>query len=224
MPSTICRVNTQGCEPPFDPRTQETLASIERLGVQVRLGATGTGGNESGLVFEVTRSVRTPDAILAELQSIHAAYRLVLRGSRTTDAGIRRLAASDALRAVEIHKEPRLTPLCLEYLPRTIRELVLSGGQIDDDWLLRAGKLRQLVRLELSNTRISDQGLRLLSGLDQLEVLGLRNTDTSDKGLKFLHRLRALRMLSLEGTYCTAAGVAALRSRLDRVIEIPPWS
>ncbi len=223
MPSTICRVNTQGFESQFDPRTQEALANIERLGVGVRLGTTGTEGGESGLVFEVDRSVRATDAILAELQPVSVNYRLILRNSRTTDAGIRRLAGSDCLRAVEIHKEPRLTPLCLDYLPRTIRELVLSGGQIDDSWLVRAAKMRQLVSLELSNTRVSDQGLRLLNGLDQLEVLGLRNTDISDKGLKFLHRLKSLRLLSLEGTYCTPAGVAALRSKSDRSIEIPPW-
>jgi hypothetical protein len=205
----------------FDQATVEAVARIERHGGIVREIASESGTRR--LDVRLAASCPQPDAVLAEVQHLQAQCRIHLHGSGASDEGIRRLAGTERLESIALEAEPRLTPQSLEYLPRSLRELTLCGGWVDDDWLPGVGKLRALLKLDLSNTRVSDGGLKAVAGLSRLQVLKLRNTDVTDRGIKQLARLKDLRSLSLEGAYTTAVGGEELRGQLPQIREIMPW-
>ena len=210
-----------GFDANFDQATVEAIGRIEQHRGAIRETASEAGAPRLNVVL--TRECSRPDAVLAEVQHLQAQCRVLLRDSRATDEGIRRLAGMDRLEAVELVSEPRLTPQSLEYLPRPLRELTVSGGRVTDEWLPLIGKLRALIKLDLSNTRISDSGLKSLASLVRLQVLKLRNTDITDKGLRHLARLKDLRSISLEGAYTTEDGIVELREQLPHIREISPW-
>ena len=210
-----------GFDANFDQATVEAIDRIAQHQGTIREIASEAGAPRLNVVL--TRVCSRPDAVLAEVQHLQAHCRVLLQGSRATDEGIRRLAGMDRLEAVELVSEPRLTPQSLEYLPRPLRELTVSGGRVTDEWLPLIGKLRALIKLDLSNTRISDSGLKSLASLVRLQVLKLRNTDITDKGLRHLARLKDLRSISLEGAYTTEAGIVELREQLPQIREISPW-
>ena len=91
-----------------------------------------------------------------------------------------------------------------------LRDLTLTGSQLDDRQLALFAPLSRLTNLDLSRTAITDQGLEQLRRFPDLATLNLSNTAISDAGLEDLKALSKLANLQVSLTEISDGGLAAL--------------
>jgi Leucine-rich repeat (LRR) protein len=166
-------------------------------------------------------------AALTTLQSLR-----IDPSSKLTDEGLKSLAGLTRLRVlslpaptihgrglgnlsglthlVELNLGPGIRDLSTLPELRSLRTLVLTGSEIDDEALVHLTRCRTLMDLSLDHTSIGDDGIQSLKGLSQLRGLGLHNTRVGDAGLIELQQLPMLSSLSLGETQVTNAGLARL--------------
>lgn len=99
----------------------------------------------------------------------------------------------------------------LEWLRTDVVHIAVSSDAIDDHWLNRLRRYRNLFVLNLKGTKITDAGLASVSSLRGLRVLILDESQVSDAGLSSLSGLSNLTHLSLAKDNITDVGVAALK-------------
>lgn len=100
----------------------------------------------------------------------------------------------------------------LDDLPNLQWLELFQCGEITDEAVIRAAKLKKLRKLQFGITRVSDKSLAALKALPNLELLDLNWTQVTDAGLPTIAALGSLKHLHLEGTKITDDGVAKLGS------------
>jgi len=84
------------------------------------------------------------------------------------------------------------------YDPKIASFLNLSfRKEINDEWLMKIGKLTDLTSLHIDATNVTDEGISELKGLTKLKSLNLRDTNITNKSLITISQLKSLENLWL---------------------------
>ncbi|MEO1526090.1 MAG: hypothetical protein AAFX06_11685 [Planctomycetota bacterium] len=95
-------------------------------------------------------------------------------------------------------------------LPR-VRQLLLSGTQVDDASLRHVRKLKHLRAIYMWDaSEVSDEGFRNLQGLPRLELIHLSKSRITDKSLEIASRMPSLQVLSMQYNDFSDEGVRHL--------------
>lgn len=114
--------------------------------------------------------------------------------------------------AVKLMITRSLTPKLMDLLTRFghLKELNLSGTNLDDALLETVQGMTSLEVLYVATTGITDKGVKHLRGLAGLRKLSLSDTAVTDGCLEDVAALAELRELQLSSTAVTDAGVRRL--------------
>ncbi len=116
----------------------------------------------NGLLLQLTMNGQgVTDDSLRHLERLTDLWRLYLKGSPLTDAGLPRLQGMQEL-----------------------QELSLSGSRVTDDGLRHLTPLRKLWGLYLDNTSVTDAGLESLRAVTQLKILHLSGSKVTAEGVR----------------------------------------
>ena len=142
---------------------------------------------------------------------------LYLQHEPITDETCRRLASLAELRDLSLTGS-QLDDRQLALLASLTRltSLDLSRTKLTDQGLEQLRRFPEIVSLNLSNTAITDAGIEHLKSMPKLETLQLTLTEISDRGLETLARLPALKSIDAQLTAVTAAGAQAFRQARPR--------
>jgi hypothetical protein len=97
-----------------------------------------------------------------------------------------------------------------------LKEVVLKGPGITDEWLKYFVDLPNLEHLFLNNTNITGEGLGQLEKNKKLRLLSLSGATVNDSTLKIIENLANLRILYIDQTSVTDDGMIYL-ARLSRL-------
>ena len=93
---------------------------------------------------------------------------------------------------------------------RFLRELDLSGTQIDDNGLRHIRNLTRLERIDLGNTPVNGRLLNHLQGMNRLKELDMEDSSVGNTGMEHLKNVTSLETLNLGGTNVSDRGVHSL--------------
>jgi len=154
------------------------------------------------------------DESLQRVGRVHSIWRLEVRDSPVTDAGLVHLKDLPALEELWL-SDTAITDAGLERIASwknlTVLKLCASAG-ITDAGMEQIGKMRNLYELRLCRTAITDDGLRHLSGLSNLRTLDLAGTRITGAGLEHITHLESLDVLRLSNTQLTDEDVGRLEA------------
>lgn len=164
------------------------------------------------------------DAGMRHLESMTELTELSLGHNRITEIGLNSLARLKKLRLLELNGYPSIqsdmsaiTDDGLQQLSelQNLEMLGLSGLKVSGANL----KFPKLKELHLTGQQVNDAALEKIAAHQNLRVLGLPFTSVTDRGMEHVARLRDLRRISLAGDFITDAGVAHLKG-LQRLESI----
>ncbi len=191
-------------------------AAFEDIAMKYRPTTLGIGGiemsaidwsalselkNMSSLYMLDLTDTQFGDSDVEALKGVPQIKKLSLRGTKITNAGLKKLQESNALPNLQsllmghtrttgdifptLYKMPNLQSLDLEALDR-----------ITPEHLRMLVKMPRINALDFGSNPIGDEGLRILSGKN-LDTLGLEDCNVSDKGVAYLSHQKHLRKLNL---------------------------
>lgn len=217
-----------------DAAERAAIAALERKGAKVTRESNGAATVDfKG--FRSRPNRRPIDATLKHLHAIPQLRNLHLRHTQVTDEGLKRLAALQQLRFVNLtgcarvtrkglarlKQVPKLQALRLsatsfgdeavDALPTHLTSVSFRDTRLTDAGLANLKRLSDLKLLRLDGTAVTDKGLVHLKPL-KLESLNLSETGVTDEGLKQLQHQTRLRRLLIRDTKVTNAGLRHLKA------------
>lgn len=136
----------------------------------------------------------TDNGLTKSMPSFTNLHRLILSGSRVTDAGLKAVTAVPAMHTI-----------------------ILRGCGITDKSAATVAEFKKLIHLDLSNTRFGDEGVKAVAGHPDLTELHLENTLVTDEGIAPLAMSKKLKVLNVKGTKVTAEAVKKLTESLPEL-------
>ncbi|MFN0195781.1 MAG: hypothetical protein ACKVT0_03500 [Planctomycetaceae bacterium] len=166
-----------------DEVREDTLAKLPAPEVPFGIDMSSTNDSKETL----------PDFLLKEVAGMENLHVLVLYQRKTTEAGLKELAAAKNLQHLSLVENMEVTDAVLKELAR----------------------IEGLKTLLLQNCRkVTDAGMKEIAKMKNLEVLTIQNAKVTDAGLKNLTGLKSLRMLYTRGKEITPAGITLLEKAL----------
>jgi len=192
-------------------------------GVQVELGASGSGGilsvpSGDGIAQPSSESAENGGSRTFNSDLPFSAY--ALRGELGTTESLGHTPSRDPLQTPRYamwYVEPRWPPgevglaaLAEEVRQKDVPGLSLTGAYLEGAAVRHLERMPPLQLLYLSGGEVTDRVLTHVAKLENLRVLHLYHTDITDEGLANLRELEGLRILGLRHSEVSGAGLKHL--------------
>lgn len=157
--------------------------------------------NETSLYELDLTDTQFSDADVEALKGVPQIKKLVLRGTKITNAGLKKIQEQNMLPHLEsiLLGHTRTTGDIFQTLykmPNISTVDVEAINQITPDHLKALVKMPRITGLDFGSNPIGDRGLQII-GEKKLDTLGLEDCDVSDNGVAYLSHQTALRKLNL---------------------------
>jgi hypothetical protein len=182
-----------------DQLAEASRQALEKVAA-MRLGTATQKATETLASLQFIRQVRAFDA-------------LVKLGAKTIPENTQHMSYVEGFEFGEQWRGSADDLARLRYLPQ-LRTMLMSGEQVNDDWLDHLSHVDQLMALTVHRASISGQGIERLVPLQNLRWIEIRYAPIGDESVEILSKLGAANYLRLYGTNISPQGAERLRQAL----------